>query len=208
MNLPNKLTIARVILIPIFMIFAFPYPTNWSWFHGGDFMNHYGPYVALGLFVIASVTDLLDGKIARKYGLVTDFGKFLDPIADKLLVTAALLSLIRYSKFYLWATMIILAREFIVTGIRLIAASKNKVIAAGKLGKIKTVIQMIAIIELQCAFIVRDVWPEYKSWNWAYDIGQFMSLIGWALMALAVLFTIISGIEYVKKNLIYFTETM
>lgn len=209
MNLPNKLTIARIVLIPVFMIFAFPYPENWGWFNNiGNFMNHYGPYIALCLFVVASVTDLLDGKIARKYGLVTDFGKFLDPIADKLLVTAALLSLIRYSKFYLWATMIILAREFIVTGIRLVAASKNQVIAAGILGKIKTVVQMIAIIWLQVSFIVRDVWPEYAGWNWAYPTGQFMSLIGWGLMVVAVILTIVSGIEYVKKNAKYFTETM
>ena len=104
--------------------------------------------------------------------------------------------------------MIILAREFVVTGVRLVAASKNKVVAASMLGRVKTVSQMIAIIWLQCSFIVKNVWPRYTKIEGAYEIGYYMSKIGWGLMVIAVILTIISGIEYLKKNAKYFTETM
>ena len=131
MNLPNKLTTARVIVIPFFLVFLM---TNF--FEGSN-------YVALAIFIIASLTDMLDGKIARKYNLVTNFGKFMDPLADKLLVCSAMIAFIELGLMPAWIVIIIIAREFIISGFRLIAAEKNVVIAAGMSGKIKTTVQMI-----------------------------------------------------------------
>ena len=135
MNLPNKLTVGRIILVPFFvaaMLIDFP-------------LHH---LVALIIFVIASLTDMLDGKIARKNNLVTDFGKFADPLADKILVLAALLCFVQNGYCDCVAVIIVLFREFSVTSIRLISASKGKVVAANIFGKIKTVSQMIAIIAM------------------------------------------------------------
>ena len=194
MNLPNKLTVARMCLIPVFMLFAFPMPAG---FPGYGFFSVAGPYIALVVYIVASITDAADGHIARKNNLVTSFGKFLDPIADKLLVTAALLSLVPHNIMYLWAAMVILAREFVVTGIRLLAAGDGVVIAAGKLGKLKMVLQTIAIITLLCAYIV-ETW----SGVWA-QIGDVLVIAGDVLMWAAVIMTIVSGIEYVAKNINY-----
>lgn len=133
MNTPNKLTVLRMILVPIFMIFymmeSFPYHT----------------FFAAFIFIFASITDWLDGYLARKNNIVTNFGKFMDPLADKLLVTGALLCLMDKDIVSYWVVMIIIAREFIVTGLRLVAVTKGIVIAAGKMGKLKTVLQLIAI---------------------------------------------------------------
>ncbi|MBQ8164726.1 MAG: CDP-diacylglycerol--glycerol-3-phosphate 3-phosphatidyltransferase [Clostridia bacterium] len=189
MNLPNKLTVLRIIMIPVFMIFAFPYP---DWFPFVSEMAWFikcKDIVAFTVFVVASITDFLDGYIARKNNLVTDFGKFLDPIADKLLVTASLLSLAKVSDAYVWATMIILIREFVVTGIRLVAAGKGVVIAAGKMGKLKTATQMIAISVLLFA----PVLP-------VGIIRTTIFLVGNIVMAVSVLLTIISGVEYIYQN--------
>ena len=197
MNLPNKLTVARMCLIPFFMLFAFPMP---DWMPGMNFFQTVGPYIALLIYIIASVTDAADGRIARKRHLVTSFGKFLDPIADKLLVTAALLALVPHNVMYLWAAMIILAREFIVTGIRLLAAGDGVVIAAGKLGKLKMVLQTIAIITLFVAYIV-ETWMGI----WI-SVGAVLVIIGDILMWAAVIMTLISGIEYIAKNMEYLTK--
>ena len=194
MNLPNKLTISRLILVIIFAIFAFPYPECMSFMNEGIF-GTVKPFIALVIYIVASITDAVDGHLARKNNLVTDFGKFLDPIADKLLVTAALLALCVDNILYLWACLIILAREFIVSGIRMIAASKGTVIAAGKLGKLKMIFQTIAIITLLTAQIAETVLP--KSVDILTDI---IYIAGNALMILAVALTIVSGIEYVWKN--------
>jgi CDP-diacylglycerol--glycerol-3-phosphate 3-phosphatidyltransferase len=194
MNLPNKLTVARMCLIPFFMIFAFPVPEG---FPGHEFFAAAGPYIALVIYIVASVTDAADGHIARKNHLVTSFGKFLDPIADKLLVTAALLALVPHNHMYLWAAMVILAREFIVTGMRLLAAGDGVVIAAGKLGKIKMVLQTVSIITLLCAYIV-ETWTGI--WT---KIGDVLVIAGDVLMWGAVIMTIVSGIEYVAKNINY-----
>lgn len=135
MNLPNKLTLARIIIVPFFvaaMLINFPF--------------HYA--AALILFAVASITDMLDGKIARKNNLITDFGKFADPLADKILVLAALLCFIQNGLCGCLAVIIVLFREFTVTSIRLIAASKGKVLAANIFGKIKTVLQIVAIIAI------------------------------------------------------------
>lgn len=190
MNLPNKITISRIVLIPIFMLFAFPYPASMQGFHipGLSFLADWRSLIALVLFVIAAVTDALDGHIARKYDLVTDFGKFLDPIADKLLVTVALLAIMAARPVYAWATMVILIREFVVTGLRLVAGTKGIVIAAGNLGKLKTVSQTVGLTVLLAA----PVFPD--------PIDGILTIAGDVIMVIAVLLTIVSGIEYLYKN--------
>ena len=137
MNLPNKLTIFRVILIPFFVFFVL-----------APYFPEYGKYIAVAIFIIASLTDLLDGKIARKYNLVTNFGKFMDPLADKLLVCSALICLVSNGKLPAWIVIIIISREFIISGFRLIASDNGVVIAAGYWGKFKTTFQMLMVIVL------------------------------------------------------------
>jgi len=194
-NLPNKLTITRLILVAVFAVFAFPYPAVIENFIDGTFFDILRPYIALVVYIIASITDAVDGHIARRDNLITDFGKFLDPIADKLLVSAALLALCNVSIMYLWATLIILAREFVVSGIRMLAASKGTVIAAGKLGKLKMIFQTIAIITILVAGIVPT-----GLWSGFVIIQEVIYLLGNVIMVAAVLLTIISGVEYVVKN--------
>ena len=133
MNLPNKLTVLRILLIPVFMVVLY-------WGFSGS------AYVALAIFIIASLTDMLDGKIARKYHLVTDFGKFADPLADKMLVTAAMLWFVETGKMAAWMLLIVLVREFAVSGLRMIASDKGRVIAAGWSGKVKTAATMVCIV--------------------------------------------------------------
>ena len=157
MNLPNKITLSRILFVPVLMLFVIPVPES---IINADllqfmrpqleavnqFLQSYGSYIAAGLFIILSSTDAVDGYIARKRKMVTRFGKFLDPIADKLLVTAALLALVQSGDVNGWAAMLIISREFIVTGLRLVAAGEGIVIAASNLGKLKTVLQDIAIV--------------------------------------------------------------
>jgi CDP-diacylglycerol--glycerol-3-phosphate 3-phosphatidyltransferase len=153
-----------------------------------DLISSYGGYIAAGIFIIASSTDAVDGYIARKRQLVTRFGKFLDPIADKLLVTAALLALVQTGDVNGWAAMLIIAREFIVTGLRLVAAGEGIVIAASNLGKLKTVFQDIAIVlTLLNNFPISLVLPKFPFDEYA--------------MAIAVIITIYSLYDYIKKNL-------
>ena len=138
MNLPNKLTTLRVIMIPFFVFFLL-------WQNGE---NRTFRMIALALFIIASLTDLLDGKIARKYNLVTNFGKFMDPLADKLLVCSALICLIELNALPAWMVIIIISREFIISGFRLIASDNGVVIAASYWGKFKTTFQMVSVVLL------------------------------------------------------------
>lgn len=135
MNLPNKLTILRVLMIPFFVFFML-YPSD------GPYMK----WIALVIFAAASLTDLLDGKIARKYNLITNFGKFMDPLADKLLVCSALICFVANGSIPAWIIIVIISREFIISGFRLIASDKGIVLAAGMSGKIKTVLQMVMTI--------------------------------------------------------------
>ncbi|MDE6714656.1 MAG: CDP-diacylglycerol--glycerol-3-phosphate 3-phosphatidyltransferase, partial [Lachnospiraceae bacterium] len=135
MNLPNKLTLFRVILIPFFLFFLL-----------SGYGGAYSRWIALGIFVVASLTDLLDGKIARKYHLVTNFGKFMDPLADKLLVCSAMIAFIELGQMPSWVVIIIISREFAISGFRLVAADNDVVIAASWWGKIKTVLQMVMVI--------------------------------------------------------------
>lgn len=182
MNLPNKLTILRIILVPIFMIFLLANPEN--------------PVLigfALAIFAIASITDALDGQIARKNNLITNFGKFMDPLADKMLTTSAFLALIVMGRASVWAVMLILTREFIVSGIRLIAAGDGRVIAASIWGKLKTVFQMVAIIAA-----ILMMFPFCPP-----ETGVLITNI---LVWLSAAITVISGADYVIKNIDIFKD--
>ena len=169
MNLPNKLTILRVAMIPFFLVFLLleSIPHNNLW--------------ALIVFILASLTDMLDGKIARKRGLVTDFGKFMDPLADKLLVCSALICFVELDKLPAWMVIIIIAREFIISGFRLVASDNGIVIAASWWGKSKTISQMIMII-----LLIADI--------------PALSVLNTVLIWVALILTVVSLIDYLVKN--------
>lgn len=171
MNLPNKLTVLRVLMIPFFVVFMLT-----------DFVGSTSKWIALAIFCIASLTDLLDGKIARKYNLVTNFGKFMDPLADKLLVSAALVCLIPLEKLPAWVVIIIISREFIISGFRLVASDNGIVIAASYWGKFKTVSHMFMVI-----FMIAD-------------LGGAFGIIEIGLMWIAIILTIVSLVDYIVKN--------
>lgn len=170
MNLPNKLTVFRVILIIPFVFFMLT-----------DFAGNYSDWISLFIFILASLTDMLDGKLARKYNLVTNFGKFMDPLADKLLVCAALICLVEMKRIPAWIVIVIISREFIISGFRLIASDNDVVIAASYWGKFKTTFQMIMV----CLMII--------------NISQ-IALVTQIVMWIAVALTIISLVDYVIKN--------
>ena len=171
MNLPNKLTVMRMILIPFFVFFML-----------APYFEGYGNYIATAIFIIASLTDMLDGKIARKYNLVTNFGKFMDPLADKLLVCSALICLIALDRIPAWIVIVIISREFIISGFRLIAAENGIVIAANYWGKFKTVSQMIMIILL------------------LIDLGGVFDILEQIFIWLSLALTVISLITYIWQN--------
>lgn len=195
MNLPNKLTISRVVMIPVFILFFYL-----------NFTGHY--FVALAVFAIASLTDLLDGKIARKYGLVTNLGKFLDPIADKVLVLSALVVFLTKPEIFVTAAgmgewtwivagcgvAVILAREIIVSGFRMVAASAGIVIAADIFGKYKTTFQDVAVVLL---LISAGVF-ELGTFDFSDEVINY---VGLAALAIAVILTVVSGINYIVKNI-------
>ena len=170
MNLPNKLTIFRVILIPFFVFFLL-----------ADVLGANGDYLALVIFIVASLTDMLDGKIARKYNLVTNLGKFMDPLADKLLVCSALICFVELDKLPAWMVIIIIAREFIISGFRLVASDNGIVIAASWWGKSKTISQMIMII-----LLIADI--------------PALSVLNTVLIWVALILTVVSLIDYLVKN--------
>ena len=189
MNLPNKLTIFRIILVPIMVIIPF------LWIDGKIFGIPTEWIIIDLIFIIASITDKLDGYLARKNNQVTTFGKFLDPLADKILVLAAMVMLVEMSKLPAWIPIIVLAREFMVSGYRLIAVEKGgEVIAASKWGKLKTVTQMIAII---LAILDLNAFGEcFKGVLQGGDL--ILNLIVTILMIVQVIATIFSGIDYMK----------
>ncbi|MDE5412897.1 MAG: CDP-diacylglycerol--glycerol-3-phosphate 3-phosphatidyltransferase [Bacillaceae bacterium] len=184
MNVPNQITISRICLIPIFMIFLIV-PMEFGNLSLLGTVVPVSHFIAAIIFIIAAATDWLDGYYARKYKLVTNLGKFLDPLADKLLITAALISLVELQMAPAWMVIVILSREFAVTGVRLVAAADGSVIAASPLGKIKTVFQIIAISALMLH-------------NFPFEpIGiPFAMLMLWV----ATILTIVSGIDYFMKN--------
>ncbi|MGE5676604.1 MAG: CDP-diacylglycerol--glycerol-3-phosphate 3-phosphatidyltransferase [Pseudomonadota bacterium] len=172
MNLANKITLARVLMIPVFlvlMLVEFPYHMTW----------------ALAVFALASLTDHLDGHIARKYNMITDFGKFMDPLADKLLVTAAFVVFVQLGKIDAWIVFVILAREFAVTGLRSLAAAQDVIIAASYFGKVKTVTQITAIIILLMG-------------NYPFSLVNFP--MDTVMVYAALIATIASGVDYFIKN--------
>ena len=173
MNLPNKLTMLRVILVPVFMVFA-----AYSRYGTADF-NPTFALIAGIIFAVASFTDFLDGYLARKNNLVTDFGKFMDPLADKLLVVSAMLMFVEQHQMPAWALLLVVAREFAVTGLRLVAVDNGRVIAAAWSGKIKTASTMVAI----CLMLL---------WNIAW-----LNTVCWVVI---VVTTVYSGVEYFVKN--------
>lgn len=170
MNLPNKLTILRVFMIPFFVFFILT-----------DYAGTASKWIALTIFIVASLTDLLDGKIARKYNLVTNFGKFMDPLADKLLVCAAMICLVEMRKLSAWMVIIIISREFIISGFRLIAADNGIVIAASYWGKFKTTFQMVMI-----CLLIADI--------------EAITLLTQIVVWIALILTIISLVDYLVKN--------
>ena len=171
MNLPNKLTILRVIMIPFFVLALL--------YNGGE--NQTLWYVAAAIFIIASLTDMLDGKIARKYNLVTNFGKFMDPLADKLLVCSALICLVELKELPAWMVIVIISREFIISGFRLVASDNGVVIAASYWGKFKTTFQMIAVVLLIVGI-------------------PALSMVTTAVVWIALVLTVISLVDYIAKN--------
>lgn len=170
MNTATKITLVRVAFIPLFMVFMYlsgGHSNIWMW-------------LALAVFIVASITDYIDGVIARKWNQVTDFGKFLDPLADKLLTIAAMVMFTEWGRFPAWAIMIVLTREFAVSGLRMVAGPKGKVIAAGKSGKFKTASSMVGLC-------VMMAFPENM-------------IIGWIVISMIVITTVYSGIEYFVQN--------
>ncbi|HKL10328.1 MAG TPA: CDP-diacylglycerol--glycerol-3-phosphate 3-phosphatidyltransferase [Clostridia bacterium] len=165
MNLPNKITVSRILMVPIFI-----------WVILSGIQN--SRLIAAVIFIIASVTDFIDGYLARKYELITDFGKLMDPMADKILVASALIALVQIGRISVWPVVIILAREFLITSFRSLAASKGLVIAASIWGKVKTNTQIFAIISLMLTN------------NWFADIMLWVSVIA----------TILSAVDYIRKN--------
>ncbi len=191
MNLPNKLTILRCIMTPVFLFAMLV-----------NFPGHY--LVALLLFIAASLTDMFDGRIARERNLITNLGKFLDPLADKMLTTAAFLGLMTVigGDGLCWAVMLILAREFMVTSVRLLAAKDGVVVAASMAGKTKTVMQMVAIIYMLTLLQVAD-------WFGAMipqGLATALVVIGYVCIWVSVIATVVSGIEYVWQLRHYFKE--
>lgn len=176
MNLPNKLTMFRVILIPFFVVFMLVPVTSFD------------KWIALGIFIVASLTDWLDGYLARKYHLVTNFGKFMDPLADKLLVCSALICLIELDRIPSWMVILIIAREFVISGFRQVAADNGVVIAASYWGKFKTTFQMIAV----CLMIA--------------DIAA-LSFVTGIVTWIAVILTVVSMVDYLVKNKDVMKET-
>ena len=188
MNLANKLTMIRIFLVPVFLVFITVKDIP------------YGSIIATVIFIIASLTDQLDGYIARSRNQITNFGKFMDPLADKLLVTAALVSLVELKLVAGWAVVIILAREFAVSGLRTLAASDGIVIAASWWGKIKTVTQMIAILLLLLKVNINTSANAISFVNNNSFLSGFFTYVPETIMFIAVLITIISGIDYFAKN--------
>ena len=207
MNLPNKLSLTRIILVPFILLFMLPiHIGSWAPVAWNDFIGEYGMIVAAVLFVIASITDLVDGKIARKYNLITNLGKFLDSLADKMLVISVLIALVDLNRISAVWVCIIVLREFAVTGIRMLASAQGVVMAAKMIGKIKTVTQMIAITYLMFESLLIKIFHAILTSAEVSDITYYVEFVGNILFIGCVIMTIISGMDYVLNNLKYFKE--
>lgn len=184
MNIPNRITISRIMLIPIFILLL-SYPFDWGQLSIADQSLPVSHLIAVIIFAVASATDWLDGYYARKYKLVTNLGKFLDPMADKLLVSAAFILLVALEMAPAWVVILIISREFAVTGLRLVAAGEGIVLAAGQMGKLKTVLQIVAIIVM----LLHNI--PFSAMELPMDT---------ILLYAALIITIWSGLEYFVKN--------
>jgi nicotinamide-nucleotide amidase len=187
MNPANIVTITRMVLIPVFLLVLL---ADWPrWFQAPEIVYMLRPWIAAAVFGVLAATDGVDGYLARSRNEVTTFGKFIDPLADKLLVTAALLALIEMDVLPAWIAMVIIAREFIVSGLRMVASAEGTVISASWYGKLKTVLQIVAII----LFIVKDssiiaaLGPQIELWT---------QILAWAVMGAAVVMTMVSMVDY------------
>jgi len=208
MNTPNKLSMLRIFLVPFVLLFLLPVhifsfePAAWN-----QFIADYGRIFAGIVFVIASLTDFADGKIARKYNLITNLGKFLDSLADKMLVISVLIAFVDLGRISSVFVIIIVIREFMVTGIRLIASEKGVVMAAAMIGKIKTTTQMTAIIYILFEQLLQMIFVRLLPTYAASQISGIITGIGDVLFMISVIMTIISGLDYLIKNIHYFKES-
>lgn len=195
MNLPNKLTLMRIFMVPLILIFLIPVDLNITFFNNwNNFILQNGKIIAFILFAIASLTDLFDGLIARRHNMVTNLGKFLDPIADKMLVISVLIALVQQGRINAIVAIIVIIREFIITGVRLIASDKGVVIAANNLGKAKTVSQVVAILVILAEPMLVSLLGGLVDSAWIYHLGNLTMLV-------AVVLTLVSGINYIKQNM-------
>jgi len=181
MNTANKLTMIRVILIPIFLVLLYL-----------DF--EYSKYIALGVFIIAAITDVVDGFVARTRNQITDFGKFMDPLADKVLTFAAMLWFVGTGLMPAWLVLIVIIREFMVTGMRLVAVAKGRVIAATMSGKVKTAVTIGCLVTM---FLLDDIKAIMLHFGILFPLDQWMLITCWVLIGVT---TLVSGIEYFFKN--------
>ena len=205
MNLPNKLTVLRLILVPVFMLFTY-------------IDNVYTRILALVIFVGAGVTDLYDGYLARKYNMVTRFGVFLDPLADKLIITAALISFVGIPEAHIpaWMVVLIVAREFVITGLRALAASQGEVVAADQGGKFKTAVQTTAILTILLVLILHSGLGHFwgmpiaeleKQPGWRAECAKLLNWSPYWMCFAATLFSLSTGISYLRKHQNLFKET-
>ena len=190
MNPANTVTIVRMVLIPVFLVAML---ADWpAWLNASPMVEALRPWIAAAVFTLLAATDGVDGYLARSRNEVTTFGKFLDPLADKLLVTAALLALVELDVLPAWIALIIISREFIVSGLRMVASAEGMVIAASWYGKVKTVLQIVAIV----LFIVKDS-ALLLAWTSA-EFMVFVQIVAWAVMGAAVVMTLVSMIDYFR----------
>ncbi|MBR3465432.1 MAG: CDP-diacylglycerol--glycerol-3-phosphate 3-phosphatidyltransferase [Clostridiales bacterium] len=200
MNLPNKLSLMRIILVPVTVLFMLPInlfgwqPEGWN-----NFVTNNGMIVAAIVFIAASLTDMLDGKIARKYNLITDLGKFLDALADKILVISVMIAFVELRRFSAWLLIIVILREFAISGIRMIAASKNDVIAARMIGKVKTATQMVAISYLMFEPLLLKIFG-FGFTGYANLQTNVITIIGDVLLGISMVMVVVSGIDYIIKG--------
>lgn len=196
MNLPNKLTLLRIALIPFFVAcFYLPFD--------------YSMYIGAAVFLGAYITDAVDGHIARKHGLITDFGKLMDPIADKLLSASALIMLCATGYIHPVAVIIVLSREFFISGLRLVCADKGVVVAASKWGKLKTISQVVCIVAVMLAYPTAELLAVHNIAAWGMDwsaVGKALTAIADGLVWISVLLALVSGVDYVYKNRAFISE--
>ena len=200
MNLPNKLSLMRIILVPVTVLFMLPInifgwqPEAWN-----SFINNNGMIVAAAIFIVASLTDTADGMIARKYNLITDLGKFLDALADKILVISVMIAFVELRRFSAWLLIIVIVREFAVSGLRMIAAANNEVIAARMVGKVKTATQMVAITYLMFEPLLLKIFGF--GFNGYATLGiNPVTIAGDVLLGISMVMVAYSGVDYLIKG--------